>query len=116
MKILNLVYPKWVFIIFERDGVPLAVRAGAPHSVVQKCMRVRSQEMVGFYATLSSKELSSAAKLAFESFYVFWCLLISCSLFTKRKVEKYQKYKPPLCTCTLPCTLYVLLCMACAFE
>ena len=65
MKILNLVYQKWLFILFERGGVTLAVRAGAPHSVVQKCMRVRSQEMVGYYATLSTKELSSAAKMAF---------------------------------------------------
>ena len=49
----------------RRGGVTHAVRAGAPHEVVQKCMRVRSQEMVVYYATLSTKELSSAAKLAF---------------------------------------------------
>ena len=49
----------------RRDGVTHAVRAGAPHSVVQKAMRVKSQSMVGYYATLRASELSETAKLAF---------------------------------------------------
>lgn len=49
----------------RRGGVTHAVRAGAPHSVVQKAMRVRSEEMVGYYATLKSDELASVSKLAF---------------------------------------------------
>jgi integrase len=49
----------------RRGGVTYAVRAGAPHSVVAKCMRVKSEAMVGYYATLSSKELRSASNLAF---------------------------------------------------
>ena len=49
----------------RRGGVTHAVRAGAPHSVVQKCMRVKAETMVGYYATLTSKELSSASNLAF---------------------------------------------------
>ena len=48
-----------------RGGVTHAVRAGAPHSVVKKCMRVRGEGMVGYYATLSSKELAAAANMAF---------------------------------------------------
>ena len=49
----------------RRGGVTHAVRAGAPHSVVQKAMRVKSQSMVGYYATLRASELSETAKLAF---------------------------------------------------
>ena len=49
----------------RRGGVTHAVRAGAPHSVVKKCMRVKTDSMVGYYATLSSKELRSASNLAF---------------------------------------------------
>jgi len=49
----------------RRGGVTHAVRAGAPHDVVQKCMRVKSASMVAYYASLTGKELHSAAKLAF---------------------------------------------------
>jgi integrase len=49
----------------RRGGVTYAVRAGAPHSVVSKCMRVKTEAMVGYYATLTSKELRSASDLAF---------------------------------------------------
>ena len=49
----------------RRGGVTYAVQEGAPHSVVAKCMRVKSEAMVGYYATLTSKELRSASNLAF---------------------------------------------------
>ena len=49
----------------RRGGVTHAVRAGAPHSIVQKCMRVKSGGMVGYYATLSGEDLNKATKLAF---------------------------------------------------
>ena len=49
----------------RRGGVTHAVRAGAPHDIVQKCMRVKSASMVAYYASLTGKELHSAAKLAF---------------------------------------------------
>jgi hypothetical protein len=49
----------------RRGGVTHAVRAGAPHPVVKKCMRVKSDGMVGYYATLSGNELNEASKLAF---------------------------------------------------
>ena len=44
-------------------GVTHAVGAGAPHSVVQKCMRVDGEGMVEYYYTLTSKELRSASNL-----------------------------------------------------
>ena len=50
----------------RRGGVTYAVRAGAPHPVVAKCMRVKGEAMVGYYATLTSKELRSASNLAFN--------------------------------------------------
>ena len=50
----------------RRGGVTYAVRAGAPHPVVAKCMRVKGEAMVGYYATLTSKELRSASNLAFK--------------------------------------------------
>ena len=46
-------------------GVTHAVRAGAPHSVVQKCMRVKSKVMVSYYATLKGKDLAKVSKMAF---------------------------------------------------
>ncbi len=49
----------------RRGGVTHAIRAGAPHETVQKCMRVKTLGMVAYYATLTGKELHSAAKLAF---------------------------------------------------
>ena len=49
----------------RRGGVTNAVKAGAPHSVVKKCMRVKPDVMVGYYATLSCTELNEAGKLAF---------------------------------------------------
>ena len=42
-----------------------AVRAGAPPSIVQKCMRVKSEAMVGYYATLRGEDLEKLTKLAF---------------------------------------------------
>ena len=50
----------------RRGGGTYAVRAGAPHPVVAKCMRVKGEAMVGYYATLTSKELRSASNLAFN--------------------------------------------------
>ena len=49
----------------RRGGVTHAVRAGAPHSVVQKCMRVKSKVMVGYYASLKGKDLAKVSKMAF---------------------------------------------------
>ena len=49
----------------RRGGVTHAVRAGAPHSVVKKCMHVKFDGMVGYYATLTGNELDEASKLAF---------------------------------------------------
>ena len=49
----------------RRGGVTHAVRAGAPHSVVQKCMRVKTPGMVAYYASLKGEDLNSAAKMAF---------------------------------------------------
>ena len=49
----------------RRGGVTHAVRAGAPHSAVKKCMRVKLDVMVGYYETLSGTELNEASKLAF---------------------------------------------------
>ena len=49
----------------RRGGVTHAVRAGAPHSVVQKAMRVQTEGMVGYYATLQPSDLASVSKLAF---------------------------------------------------
>jgi hypothetical protein len=43
------------------------VRAGAPHSVVQKCMRVQLGGMVGYYETLSSTELNEAVINVFNT-------------------------------------------------
>ena len=40
-------------------------RAGAPHEVVQKAMRVKSKSMVAYYATLKGKDLAKVSKLAF---------------------------------------------------
>ena len=40
------------------------MRAGAPHEVVQKAMRVKSN-MVGYYATLKGEDLAKVSKLAF---------------------------------------------------
>jgi hypothetical protein len=75
LKNLNFLYnnvkfrwvcPRWDYILLEGGGgVTYAVRAGAPHSVVYKCMRVKTEAMVGYYATLTSKELRSASDLAF---------------------------------------------------
>ena len=48
----------------RRGGVTHAVRAGAPHEVVQKAMRVKSN-MVGYYATLKGEDLVKVSKLAF---------------------------------------------------
>ena len=47
----------------RRGGVTHVVRAGVPHTVVQKCMRVKSKVMVSYYATLKGKDLVS--KMAF---------------------------------------------------
>ena len=49
----------------RKGGVTQAVRNGAVHSVVQKCMRVKSLQMVPFYASLGPADLCSALKLAF---------------------------------------------------
>ena len=49
----------------RRGRVTHAVRAGAPHEVVQKAMRVKSKSMVGYYATLQGKDLAKVSKLAF---------------------------------------------------
>jgi hypothetical protein len=46
-------------------GAKVAVRLGAPHSVVQKCMGVKSGGMLGYYASLSGADLNKANKLAF---------------------------------------------------
>jgi hypothetical protein len=48
----------------RRGGVTHAVRAGAPHPIVQKCMRVKSVALVG-YKTLRGEDLEKATKLAF---------------------------------------------------
>ena len=44
----------------RRGGVTYAVRAGAPHEVVQKAMRVKTK-MVGYYATLKEEDFSKIA-------------------------------------------------------
>ena len=49
----------------RRGGGTHAVRAGAPHSIVQKCMRVKFEAMVGYYATLRGEDLEKVTKLAF---------------------------------------------------
>ena len=42
----------------RRGGVTHAVRNGAVHSVVQKCMHVKSLQMVPFYASLGPAKLA----------------------------------------------------------
>ena len=70
-----------------------AVRAGAPHDIVQKCMRVKTPGMVAYYAFLSGKELHSAAKLAFN--YILSLVFYLYFIFYQNKNGKnYQKYSP----------------------
>ena len=49
----------------RRERVTHAVRAGAPHEVVQKAMRVKSKSMVSYYATLQGKDLAKVSKISF---------------------------------------------------
>ena len=67
----------------RRGGVTHAVRAGAPHSVVQKCMRVKSKVMVGYYASLKGKDLAKVSKMAFYSLFTFNFII----LFKKKLLQ-----------------------------
>ena len=49
----------------RRGGVTHSVRAGAPHPIVQKYMRVKFGAMVGYYEILRGEDLEKATKLAF---------------------------------------------------
>ena len=52
----------WSSTSYSREGL---FCVGAPHEVVQKAMRVKSINMVGYYATLQGKDLAKVSKLAF---------------------------------------------------
>ena len=61
---LMWVCPGWLHCM-RRGGVTHAVRAGAPHPIVQKYMRVKFGAMVGYYEILRGEDLEKATKLAF---------------------------------------------------
>jgi hypothetical protein len=48
----------------RQGGITYVVRSGAPHEVVQKAMRVKTN-MVGYYATVKGEDLAKVSKLAF---------------------------------------------------
>jgi hypothetical protein len=61
---LMWVCPGWLHCM-RRGGVTHAVRAWAPHPIVQKYMRVKFGALVGYHKILRGEDLEKATKLAF---------------------------------------------------